>query len=177
MGPMAVQKTVIPVFLLTLAGSLVLLGGIFLGPLFKSQSWDGAAGLLYAVYSPLCHQLPERSFEFMGFPMTVCGRCLGIYAGFLAGTVLYPFLRGFTRLALPPTRFLILLSLPLAIDGLAGLSRLWTTPGPLRFLTGLIWGGLLPYYFIPGVSSALLERKIRFRVRNGGGLEMNPPKT
>ncbi len=156
-----VRRTVIPVYLLTLAGSVSLLGGIFLGPLFKSLSWDGAADFVYGIYSPLCHQMPERSFKFLGFPMTVCGRCLGIYAGFLAGITLYPILQGFTRVSLPPARIFLVLTLPLAADGLAGLIGLWESAKVLRFLTGFVWGGLLPYYFIAGVSSAFLERKSR----------------
>jgi uncharacterized membrane protein len=170
------RRTVLPVFLAALAGGFVLLGGIFLGPLSKALSREGLASLIYAVYSPLCHQIPERSFEFLGFPMTVCGRCLGIYAGFVAGTFLYPFVRGFSRLALPRPRVLLALTLPLVVDGLAGLLGLWATPMLLRSVTGFLWGGLLPFYFIPGVASAIIERKSSGRSTGPGDLEIRPGK-
>ena len=32
-----------------------------------------------------CHQLPERSFFFLGYQMPVCARCLGIIIGELFG--------------------------------------------------------------------------------------------
>jgi uncharacterized membrane protein len=175
-GSDVARGTVLIVFLSALAGSLVLLGGIFLGPLSKSLSKEGLASLVYAIYSPLCHQLPDRSFEFLGFPMTVCGRCLGIYAGFVAGTLLYPFFRGFGRLDLPRPRVFFVLILPLAVDGLAGLLGLWETPTLVRSVTGFIWGGILPFYFIPGVSSAILERKRPGRSAGREDLVIRPGK-
>jgi uncharacterized membrane protein len=108
--------------------------------------------------------------------MTVCGRCLGIYAGFVAGTFLYPFVRGFSRLALPRPRVLLALTLPLVVDGLAGLLGLWATPMLLRSVTGFLWGGLLPFYFIPGVASAIIERKSSGRSTGPGDLEIRPGK-
>ncbi len=174
--PAAVRRAVGPVFLFALAGALALLGGIFMGPWAKSHGWERTASFLYGLYSPLCHQIPERSFCFLSFPMTVCGRCLGIYAGFAAGVVLYPFLRGFDRLVLPRARLFLLCTLPLAVDGLAGLVGLWTAPGPLRFVTGLLWGGLLPFYFIPGVASAFFERRGPGRPPGNGNLEKRSGK-
>jgi uncharacterized membrane protein len=49
------------------------------------------ATLVYGVGSFICHQIPERSFHLGAFQLPVCGRCIGIYAGFAlaaAGIVL-----------------------------------------------------------------------------------------
>ena len=43
------------------------------------------AGVLYAVGSRICHQLPARSFHLEAAQLPVCARCLGIYAGAAAG--------------------------------------------------------------------------------------------
>jgi hypothetical protein len=40
---------------------------------------------LYAAFSWICHQRPERSWLLAGYPVAVCVRCLGLYAGALAG--------------------------------------------------------------------------------------------
>lgn len=40
---------------------------------------------VYAAAALVCHQLPERSFHFAAGPVAVCARCLGLYAGALAG--------------------------------------------------------------------------------------------
>jgi uncharacterized membrane protein len=48
--------------------------------------WTPLAGVLYAVGSLICHQLPERSFHLHGFQLPVCGRCLGLYGGAALGS-------------------------------------------------------------------------------------------
>jgi uncharacterized membrane protein len=40
------------------------------------------ATVIYGVGSFICHQIPERSFHLGAFQLPVCGRCIGIYAGF-----------------------------------------------------------------------------------------------
>ena len=44
----------------------------------------GGTGV-YAAAALVCHQLPERSFHFAAGPIAVCARCLGLYAGAVAG--------------------------------------------------------------------------------------------
>ncbi len=47
-----------------------------------------ASEAIFAFFSKLCHQRPERSFIFFGAPVAVCVRCLGIYAGAALGSLL-----------------------------------------------------------------------------------------
>jgi uncharacterized membrane protein len=89
----------------------------------------------------------------------VCGRCLGIYFGFLGGTVLYPFLKGFSHLNLPKARTFILLSLPIVIDTMGNFFRLWMTPIWFRFFFGFLWGTILPFYFIRGFTDVFFRKK------------------
>jgi uncharacterized membrane protein len=156
----SVRKAVRPVLGLTLLGTLAWLAAIFLAPLLRSRS-SGAAPFFYALFSPICHQIPERSFFLRGFPLAVCGRCLGIYAGFLAGLVLYPFVRGFSRIALPAARLFVLMSVPVGLDFLIGFLKVWQSPIEVRFATGFLWGVLLPYYFVTGISELVLRRAAR----------------
>ncbi len=158
----AVRHAVMPVFALTLAGTLAWLSAIFLAPYLKSRSPAGSA-FLYSLFSPVCHQIPGRSFFFHGFPLAVCGRCLGIYAGFLAGLIIYPLARGFSRISLPPVRLFLLLSVPVGLDFAGGFLGAWASPIGLRFAVGAIWGILLPFYFITGVSEFFLWRSGRKR--------------
>ncbi len=89
----AINK-VIFVYSGTLAGVLLWIAAIFFAPYLKSQTseWNR---LIYAVFSLICHQIPSRCFYVYGYPLAVCARCLGVYFGFLTGTVFYPFLKGF----------------------------------------------------------------------------------
>jgi uncharacterized membrane protein len=155
------QKTTTRVvYFLTLFGSLFWLGGIFLAPYLASRQ-SALNVFIYAVYSPLCHQIPSRSFSCFGQPLAVCGRCLGIYAGFALGVGLYPVLRGFSEFRLPKTETFIALSLPIVLDTAANFFHVWTSPNWLRLGLGLIWGTILPFYFITGLAD--LGQQIRTR--------------
>lgn len=50
--------------------------------------WTPAAGVMYAVGSFICHQIPDRSFHLQGVQLPVCARCLGLYSGGAFGSVI-----------------------------------------------------------------------------------------
>lgn len=131
------------------------LAGIFLGPWLESLSAKKSAGFIYAVFSSVCHQIPARCFKFQGFPLAVCGRCLGIYVGFLVTMLILPFFKRFPELILPEIKVFVILSLPMVLDYFSSLTGFWQSPALIRFLTGFIWGLLLPPYFLAGMSGLL----------------------
>jgi len=145
------------VYFLTLAGTLLWLGLIFLAPYLKSRD-SGLNIFAYLIFAPICHQIPARSFFLFGHPLAVCGRCLGIYFGFLGGMGLYAFRRRFSVTTLPRIRTFILATSPLVLDGMGNFFHLWSTPHWIRFLTGFLWGLILPFYFITGVSDFFINR-------------------
>jgi uncharacterized membrane protein len=147
---MGERRLIFLIYFLTLLGILVWIGAIFLAPYLKSHSkaWNI---FVYAIFSPICHQVPSRSFFFFGYPLAVCGRCLGIYSGFFFGVGLYPFVRGFSAVSLPKTRIFILISLPIVTDTAGNFLNLWNSPNLARFATGFLWGTILPFYFITGL--------------------------
>jgi uncharacterized membrane protein len=157
-GPSPGRKKITLVYGLTAAGTLVWLAGIFLAPLLRSLDlrW---AGLVYALYSPVCHQLPSRSLWAWGFPLAVCARCLGIYLGFGAGVAFYPVIRGFHRVRLPETKAFLAFSAPIVIDTAGNFLGIWRSPGPARLALGLLWGSILPYYLITGFAELHLRRR------------------
>jgi uncharacterized membrane protein len=161
MSRAGISRTVLGVYLMTVAGTLIWMAAIFLAPALAARGSTAAARLIYAAFSPICHQIPGRCFAFHGHPLAVCTRCLGIYTGFAAGLVLYPFARGFSRLALPSARLFVLLTLPMAVDGTAGVLGVWASPMGVRFATGAVWGTVLPFFFVTGVADLLAGRKKR----------------
>lgn len=144
------------VAIFTLVGTLIWIGTIFLAPFLRHQSFSSHV-FLYAIFSPICHQIPGRSFFFFGYPLAVCARCLGIYSGFLAGGLLYPLWNGFTSLRLPASRLFFLVTIPIGIDTLGNFFHIWTTPNWPRFILGFIWGIILPFYFIVGIADLLIS--------------------
>lgn len=141
---------------LILLGLIIWLGAIFLAPYLKSRS-DQRSAFFYAIFSPVCHQIPSRSFFIFGHSLAVCARCLGVYSGILGGTILFPFFRGFSSLILPKTRTFILFSMPIATDALGNLLHLWRTSAELRFVTGFIWGVILAFYLIVGLTDLFFK--------------------
>jgi len=156
--PGRMNKAIILTYVLTTIGITAWLAAIFWAPYLRSHvsPWER---LVYSVFSPVCHQLPSRSFHLLGQPLAVCARCLGIYAGFFIGVGLYPFLRGFEETSLPRTSIFVLISFPIVTDTLGNLARLWETSNAVRFATGLLWGSLLPLYFITGLADLFLNIK------------------
>lgn len=168
-----ISRTVLAVYLLTVAGTVIWLAAIFLAPVLAGRGSAGAARLIYAAFSPICHQVPGRCFTFHGHPLAVCGRCLGIYLGFSAGLVLYPFVRGFSKLELPSSRVFLLLTLPMAVDGAAGILRIWASPRLVRFATGVVWGTILPFFFVTGLADLRLAKRKRAAARTLEKIRVN----
>lgn len=151
------QKKLFIIYFLTFEGIVSLLALIGLAPIFASRG-SSLAGLIYSVFSPICHQIPSRCFVLFEYPMAVCSRCLGIYLGFFIGTVLFPFVKGFSKISIPKTEVFVLVTLPLAIDTAGNFFSFWMTPGWFRLVLGVVWGLILPFFFIPGVWEAVVSR-------------------
>ncbi|HVX67016.1 MAG TPA: DUF2085 domain-containing protein [Bryobacteraceae bacterium] len=62
---------------IVLACAALALAGIAFAPWVPS---------LRLAFSMVCHQQPDRCFEWSGGPVVVCARCLGVYAGLLAAS-------------------------------------------------------------------------------------------
>ncbi len=159
--PMAAKNKIIIIYLSTLTGIIIWLVAIFLAPYLESES-SHFAGFIYALFSPTCHQIPGRCFYAFGYPMAVCARCFGIYSGFLAGTLVYPLSKGFSSPSLPRIRTLVFVSVPIVLDTAANFIGIWTSSGWLRFLIGLVWGSILPFYFLSGLSDYFIRRRQNF---------------
>lgn len=120
------------------------------------------AGAVLLGYKVTCHQLPERSLFIGGYKMAVCARCFAIYVSFLAGCILFAFVR--TRLKIWDIKYYVLLCVPMAIDGFtqlfgvaipraigAGGQLIWTveSTNEMRLITGTIFGLASALYVLP----------------------------
>jgi uncharacterized membrane protein len=140
------------------------------------------AQLMYTVYSPLCHQLPERSFFLfgpqatytlqelehflgpsvplryigdaaIGYKMTVCQRDVATYtAMFLAGLAFIPLRR---RLRPLPLKLFALLCMPMAFDGFGQLLGFWESAPWSRVISGALFGLACIWLAFPYVETAM----------------------
>ncbi len=161
------------IWFLTLLGACLLIGMTIAAPLLR-RGYPVISAFLYAVFAPLCHQIPSRCVLIHGYPMAVCGRCFGIYAGFVFGCGIYPFLKRFAKPILPSVKLLLLLVLPACLDFAANAVDFWRSPAGVRFVTGFILGGILPCFFIAGVSEAM-GRSRNINAPASGVPRMNRP--
>ncbi len=141
------KKTLI--YLIFLAPSAVWMALILLAPYLESVGSHDLAGLLYFFFKPTCHQMAERSFIIFGYPMAVCARCFGIYAGFLAAALLYPFILPVDNRKIPSKWLLLLAVAPMGLDGGIQLLTSYESNNILRLITGAVCGGSLTFYILP----------------------------
>ena len=105
----------------------------------------------------VCHQNPSRSFHVFGEPIAACHRCTGLYVGFTAGVLVWPWLPILAaRLAANP-RWVGVFLLPLAVDW----AIVVNTPAS-RFVTGLV--AAFPVALLPLV--AFTQRTNSINTRN-----------
>lgn len=135
--------------------SLAWIALILAAPWLMAERRPLASAALYQGLSAVCHQMPERSFYFRGFPMGVCSRCASIYAGFVVGLLLYPLARDLREGAFPPRWILISAAIPTAVDFAGGILELFTNTFLSRSLTGILFGVVVAFYITPGLVSAL----------------------
>jgi len=122
---------------------------ILTAPLLVSMGQKDLGMLNYNLFSPLCHQMPERSLFLFGHKLAVCARCTGIYLGILLSTLLYPKIKGIKNNQIPPIWLLLVAVLPIGFDGLTQYFGLRESTNILRLATGLVFGVILPIYLMP----------------------------
>lgn len=81
-----------------------------------------------------CHRIPNRSFFYKGKQFPLCARCTGILIGYFVGIA---YLIIFKNFSLP---FLLILLLPLLIDGIGQYVGFWVSTNTRRFITGILAG-------------------------------------
>jgi len=95
---------------------------------------------IYSCGDRLCHQKADRSLFFNGNEMPFCARCTAIWLGIALGLgfmVLYSMELN--------EKFLVAIVLglvPIGIDGAGQLFGLWESINLVRFITGLLAGGI-----------------------------------
>jgi uncharacterized membrane protein len=139
-------------WLLFANGLALLYAGLpWLSPLARAAGYERTGLFLFLLYTPLCHQLPERSFYVHGYQVAYCHRCAAMYTAILAAGLLFSTVRH--RIAPTPLRVGGLLLLPMLLDGgthliddalgtgfRGGGDGIGSVNFALRMLTGLLVG-------------------------------------
>ena len=139
------------------AAALSFVGLIVAAPFLRARGLAFAAQVVYQGFHAACHQMPERSFHLWGYPLAVCARCFGLYAGALVGVLFYPLTRRLTWTGTPPRAWLFAAALPTSVDFLLGVFGVWENTHWSRFLTALLLGVAVAFYIVPGSVDLVLR--------------------
>ncbi len=140
------------IYIIFLAVTFLWTLSVYLIPVFESLGgvWERIADYGYVFFAATCHQIDDRSFFIFGNKVAVCSRCASVYTAFLAGVILYPFIKGLENKKLPSLWILIIFALLLfsdaALDALDVIKNTFIS----RAVSGSLIGVLLPFYLIPG---------------------------
>lgn len=110
---------------------------------------------VYSALSSVCHQLPQRSFQWFGFPLPLCARCTGLLLGFTLGALWGLRRFGRERPSLPRRRWLFGSGALLMADFLAPLLGLYGNTHITRLITGSLFGLLMADFSNVGVAEMM----------------------
>jgi uncharacterized membrane protein len=153
-------------------------------PVLMASGRSRLGQLLYAIYAPLCHQLPERSFflfgsqlaytlqeleqllgpdvplryignPVIGYKIAVCQRDIAAYgAMWVAGLAYIPLRERLRPLSL---KVFALLCLPMAVDGFGQLFGVWDSTPWRRVITGALFGLACIWLAYPYVEAGMKD--------------------
>lgn len=124
---------------------------ILLAPLARLGGAETLAAPVYAFFSYICHQQPERSFHLDAHQFAVCSRCFGVYFGLFAGVAIYPLFRRIEEIEPFPRIWLFLAMIPIGIDWSLGVFGIWENTHLSRFITGTILGAACGIFIVPAL--------------------------
>ena len=167
--------------------SLAYLGFAFLAPVLMATEHYLAGRVIYAAYSLLCHQWPDRSYFLfgpqvqyslaelrlrlgtevtryyvgepaLGYKVAICQRCVAMYGVILAVGLLYGLLRRKESGVRPLSWWgVLLLLVPVVIDGGGQLIGLWESTWWVRTITGGLFGVAWVAWVYPYLDEAVEE--------------------
>ena len=102
----------------------------------------GPRSALMALFDPLCHQIPARSFAVDGVAFALCHRCFGVAVGVAAGLLVAPTLGPVSRRddGRRGLHLLALAALPMAADWGLDVLGAWVNTPASRLATGAAFG-------------------------------------
>jgi len=131
--------------------------GIFAAPVLQHAGFTGIANCAYSFFSRICHQNDTRSFHVEGEKFGVCIRCSAIYFGFLAGLLLLPLSGALKRIRVPNRMLMIAFMIPMLVDVAFNDTGLHISTTMTRAATGILFGGVMPWYIVPLLIEACLQ--------------------
>ncbi len=149
------------ILILCVIGSILFNMAIFSAPYFLYKGHENIASFHYLIFSPICHQLESRSFLLLGYPLAVCARCTGIYAGFLAGLLYLSLSWNRRSRQIPNRKYFFIFLMPVVLDFALNISGILASPHIFRAFTGFLLGVVLSFFIMPGIFEMASQQSLK----------------
>jgi uncharacterized membrane protein len=126
--------------------------------------------LLHFFGRAICHQIEDRSLQASGETLSVCARDTGIYIGIFSTLAYLHLFKRKAKITIPSIKmsfFLLLLMMPLIIDGLGSYIHLFESNNARRLVSGTCFGFALPYFLYPLLKAKSLEPSSEPVIKHG----------
>lgn len=125
-------------YTLTATVCFLMLTASILAPYCLAHDLPRLGAILKFSLSLMCHQYPTRCLDMFGIKTALCARCFSFYAAIMILSVAkVVFKRSFKSISL---KLLIVMVLPLVIDGTTQLIGLRSSTNTIRVITGGLAG-------------------------------------
>ncbi|WHY85333.1 DUF2085 domain-containing protein [Neobacillus novalis] len=121
----------------------------------------------------ICHQIEDRSLQASGETLSICARDTGIYIGIFSTLAYLHLFKRKAKITIPSIKislFLLLLVVPMIIDGLGSYIHLFESNNARRLVSGTSFGFGLPYFLYPLLSANSLEASSEPVIKHGRDL-------
>lgn len=119
--------------------------------------FESASVILYKFFSVICHQFESRTFHIGGHLLGVCERCTAIYFGFLAGSIWMRFRKTKDIQTMHPRVLLMIISLPIFIDGTLSFTPWYESTMVSRVISGGIFGFGLVWFLYHSLTEIIFS--------------------
>ena len=138
---------------MTRAVAVIWLIALFAAPAALARGrFPVATFIVYEAGSHICHQRRERSFEWSGRQMPVCGRCLGLYVAGALGALAALMIRSKPTTALRARGALAVAALPMLLSLALEWTGVASGSNVTRFLSGVVLGGMLGWVLVREIT-------------------------
>ena len=115
--------------------------------------------LWFSLFAPICHHLPESTFQYHSVFLPVCIRCSSIYFSFFVGVSIYYLLNHF-KIIVPEISFqtliigIVFMTIDVLLNGLGLKPPFWS----VKIITGIFFGLTSGWFLMQSLYYQSLKR-------------------
>lgn len=143
----------------------------FLAPILDATGFHLPARIIFIIYRPTCHQLPERSFWIAGHQVAICARCSSSYISFWVVGMIYTLWAAIRPHRVPawkspPLWVIGVAAIPMGLDGITQLFGFRASTNLLRAITGSLVGATAAAVIYPYMHSGFRQARQVWETNN-----------